>query len=71
MTNTVFDLPCVYSVHKEPVKDSGSRLCYLLYDWDEQGQNLRAYPTDWLCEDYDGRWHLLTDKDYQATINNK
>lgn len=45
-------LPCIYSCHKE----ADGRLCYLLYDWDEQGQYIKAHEGQWLCEDYDGKW---------------
>ena len=31
-------LPCVYSCHKE----ADGTLCYLLYDWDEKGQYVKA-----------------------------
>jgi len=50
-------LPCVYSCHKE----ADGTLCYLLYDWDEQGQNVKAHEGQWLCEGYDGKW-TVTDK---------
>ena len=45
-------LPCVYSCHKE----ADGTLCYLLYDWDEKGQYVKAHEGQWLCEDYDGKW---------------
>ena len=57
-------LPCVYSCHKEA--DGG--LCFLLYDWNEYGRYVEARQGDWLCEDYDGRWHLLNDKEYKDGI---
>ena len=59
-------LPCVFSCHK----DRDDELVYLLYDWDANGNYLEARKGDWLCEDYDGRWHLLTDEEYQETIKN-
>ena len=45
-------LDCVYSCHKE----ADGTLCYLLYDWDEKGQYVKAHEGQWLCEDYDGKW---------------
>ena len=38
-------LPCVYSCHKE----ADGTLCYLLYDWDEQGQNVSCSITNSRC----------------------
>ena len=32
-------LECVYSCHKE----ADGTLCYLLYDWDERGQYVKAH----------------------------
>ena len=32
-------LDCVYSCHKE----ADGTLCYLLYDWDERGQYVKAH----------------------------
>ncbi len=60
VTHTVFDLPCIYSVHKDHYG-----LCYLLYDWDRQGQYVCARPGNWLCEDDDHRWHVLTATEYR------
>lgn len=64
VTDTVFRLSCIYSVHKEA--DGG--ICYLLYDWDEQGQYVELRPGQWLCEDSDGRWHVLSDEEYKKTV---
>ena len=50
-------LPCVYSCHKE----ADGTLCYLLYDWDEQGRYVKAREGQWLCEGYDGHW-TVTDE---------
>lgn len=35
----IMRLDCVYSCHKE----ADGTLCYLLYDWDEQGQYVKAH----------------------------
>ena len=48
----IFKLPCVYSCHKE----ADGRLCYILYDWDDKGQYIKAHVGDTLCEDYEGKW---------------
>ena len=50
-------LDCVYSCHKE----ADGTLCYLLYDWDEQGQYVKAHEGQWLCEGYDGHWTVTDD----------
>jgi hypothetical protein len=51
---TIFQLECICSCHK----DADGRVVYLLYDWDEQGQNVELRPGQWLCQDYDGRWEV-------------
>ena len=50
-------LDCVYSCHKE----ADGTLCYLLYDWDERGQYIKAREGQWLCEGYDGKWTVTDD----------
>ena len=55
----VFRLPCVFSCHKEP----DGTLCYLLYDWDSNGNYIQARTGDLLCEDYEGRWTVEHKKD--------
>ncbi len=50
----IMRLPCVFSCHKE----EGGRLCYLLYDWDEQGRYIEAREGEWLVQTEDGRWHV-------------
>ncbi len=54
VTPTIFRLPCVFSVHKE----SNGSICYLLYDWDEDGNYMELRPGQWLCEDCDGKWEV-------------
>lgn len=60
VTATVFNLPCVFSVHKE-----NDTICYLLYDWDTNGQYVKAYPGQWIVEDC-GKWLVLTDSEYET-----
>lgn len=55
ITPTIFALPCIYSCHKE----ADGKICYLLYDWDEQGQYVELRPGQLLCEGYDGKWEVL------------
>ena len=57
----IMRLPCVFSCHKE----SDERLCYLLYDWDDNGKYIEARKGDWLCEDEDGKWSVLTNGEYE------
>ena len=63
-------LPCVISVTKEYWNED-IILRYNLfgdviskkYSW---GDSIYAYKDDWICEDYDGNWHLLTPSEYKA-----
>ena len=57
----ILNLPCVMGCHK----DENDDLVYILYDWDECGQYVEARKGDWLCEDYDGRWHVLSESELQ------
>jgi len=66
ITPTIFALPCVFSCHKE----ADGRIVYLLYDWDEQGQYVELRPGQWLCEDYDGQWHVETQLEHTIPIAN-
>jgi hypothetical protein len=59
VTPTIFNLPCIFSVHKQ----ADGTPCYLLYDWDEQGQYVEAHPGQWLTCGDDGRWRVTDDKD--------
>lgn len=64
----IMKLPCVLGAMKKmydpPV------IYYILFgdtitkrvQWVE---TVTAYTGDWLCEDYDGRWYLLNDKEYK------
>jgi len=56
----IMKLPCVFSCHKM----ADGELEYLLYDWDEQGQYVKAHKSDWIIEDNDGDYHVLTDEEY-------
>ena len=56
----IMKLPCVFSCHK--MQDG--ELEYLLYDWDEQGQYVKAHKGDWIVKDNEGDYHVLTDEEY-------
>lgn len=58
----IMKLPCIYSCHKEGNDD---HLVFLMYDWDEYGQYIKAQIGDWLCEGYDGLWRKLTNEEYE------
>ena len=60
----IMKLPCVFSCHKM-VNDE---LEYLLYDWDEQGQYVRAHKGDWIVEE-GGKHYVLTDKEFNNNKN--
>ena len=53
----IFFLPCIVSVDK--IKDT---YCYYL----ENGQC--ADIGDWLCEDQDGKWSVLSDEQYKRMM---
>lgn len=63
VSQSVMDLPCVESFHK-----SGNGGYYYVLYWIHMHDNTRckyAHPGEWLCEDYDGKWHVLTDDEYK------
>ena len=55
----IMKLSCVFSCHKM----ADGELEYLLYDWDDKGQYVRAHKGDWIVEE-DGKHYVLTDKEY-------
>ena len=56
----IMKLPCIFSCHKE----ADGMLCYLLYDWDDDGNYIQAREGDWLCEDNQGKWCVIKKEDY-------
>lgn len=64
----IFNLPCVISARKDRLYGLIYTLAgdtkTTLFRW---GDIIYAKPTDWLCEDYGGRWHLLTNEEYGKT----
>ena len=57
----IMKLPCIFSCHKMNEYD----LEYLMYDWDKNGQYIALHKGDWVCEDYNGKWHKLTNEEYR------
>lgn len=59
----IFKLPCIAAVRKDifgaPFFDTYG---FIMYD----GKSVSARDGDWLCEDYDNRWHLLTNEEYKS-----
>ena len=57
----IFNLPCVFSCHKD---DEGNPV-FLLNDWDDNGNYIEARIGDWLCEDHEGKWVVLSNDVYK------
>ena len=72
----IMRLPCVISCTKEFWNNTDIKYMYSLfgdtvcskYSW---GDSVIAYSGDWLCEDYDGRWHLLSNKEYKDGLEDR
>lgn len=62
----IMKLPCVFSCHKT---DDGS-LEYLLYQWNNRQEYIKAHKGDWLCEGGEGIWSVLTDVEYNEMVLN-
>ena len=65
----IFKLPCVFSVWK-----SSKGIEYLFGDTKAErhklGEFIVASKGDWLCEDYECHWHLLSDDEYTSYLSN-
>lgn len=61
---SIFNLPCIFSCHKD---DEGNPV-FLLYDWDDNGNYIEARPGDWLCENHEGRWSVLSGREYKKRM---
>ena len=57
----IMKLPCVYGCYK----DGDGNLYYELNDWDSNGENVKVFAGEWLCEGYDGKWHVLSESELQ------
>ena len=59
----IFKLPCIAAIRKDifgaPFFDTYG---FLMYD----RKGVSAREGDWLCEDYYGDWHLLTNEEYKS-----
>jgi hypothetical protein len=63
--NDVFGLQCVAAVRKDLFGGVFYDLFgYMMHD----GNNVTAREGDWLCEDYYGKWHLLTNEQYLESL---
>lgn len=61
---SIFNLPCIFSCHK----DDEENPVFLLYDWDDNGNYIEARRGDWLCEDHEGRWGVLSGREYKKRM---
>ena len=74
--NGIFYLPCVYQICKNSETNTIDIWVYLHCLSEEAKKSGRKYSFiahigDWLCEDYEGKWHLLTDKEYRDGHSDK
>lgn len=66
----IMRLPCVIGCRKEFWSDSDICLRFELFGDTQStkfrwGESIYAYHGDWLCESYDGVWHLLSNEEYE------
>lgn len=65
----IFNLPCVYQIVKS--EDTGGievwiYLRYLRHEEEKRREySFIAHIGDWLCEDDDGLWRVLSDDEYE------
>ena len=58
----IFRLPCVWAVRK----DVFGAVFYDLYGFVmHDGNSAIAREGNWLCEDDEGKWHLLSNEEYE------
>lgn len=58
---SIFNLPCIFSCHK----GADMKPVFLLNDWDDNGNYIEARIGDWLCEDHEGKWSVLSNEEYK------
>lgn len=64
----LFRLPCVYGIRKDSKADFVIHLFGDTHNGNVKwGDCDTAEIGDWLCEDYEGRWHCLKDEEYKKT----
>ena len=68
----IFKLPCVFCARKgSSYARDGIEYSLVENTISERyklGDKIIAYQGDWLCEDYDGQWHLLSDEEYKMYL---
>ena len=71
----ILKLPCVISACKrfDDKCEGGYSIVYCLFgdtitDLFKWGEQILGNYGDWICEDYNGKWHLLSSEEYE---NNK
>lgn len=60
ITQGIFNLDCVASCHK----GGAGSFYYHLYAIKVSDNKQFVHPTEWLCQDESGMWHVLTNKEY-------
>ena len=63
----IMNLPCVVACIKQDDKNGFVWLEYRIR-CGASGRAQYAEKGDWLCEDNDGRWHILTDEDHEKLM---
>lgn len=59
----IFKLPCIAAIRKDIFGAAFfDTYGFIMHD----GKSVSAREGDWLCEDDDNRWHLLTNEEYKS-----
>ena len=59
----IFRLPCIASIRKDIFGAAFfDTYGFVMHD----GKSVSAREGDWLCVDYNNRWHLLTNEEYKS-----
>lgn len=59
----IFKLPCIAAIRKDIFGEAFYELYgFLMHD----NNGAVAREGDWVCEDYDGKWHLITNEEYES-----
>ena len=64
---SIFNLPCVAAIRKGIFGEAFFDLYGFIM---HNGKNAVAKEGDWLCENYNERWHLLTNEEYEQLKDN-
>ena len=68
----IMKLRCVSYVTKNPDYGVGYHYCMypgLLHEYKNGISNRYiGHKGDWICEDYNGEWYILTDEEYQRNM---